>query len=336
MIRPPNLPDRVLLVQLRAMGDVLLCTPAIRQLRRALPNARLDFVAFPPEAAVLARNPWLDRVLPYHHGAAAGLRRTASLALAGYDAVLVFHFHYMVRASALSALVPAKLQAGFLGLERRRWRYTYVLATEPRVQVYHGWSKVELLRAVGVEGDPEDLNLEIFPEERDGAWAEAELARLGLGRARVVALSGVARLQKKAWGAERWARVADALAEAGYDVLLTHGPGEREQAARIAAAARAPVTWDHAPTTVHQMAALLQRCAAWVGNDGGLRHVAVAAGIPTFAVARPDRGAPYTDPRPAAGHRFIESIPAHLDPAGADGGAVAEQIVAWVRSCAPE
>jgi hypothetical protein len=44
--------DRLLLLQPRWLGDVLLCTPAIREARRAFPRARIDFFTEPAGAEV--------------------------------------------------------------------------------------------------------------------------------------------------------------------------------------------------------------------------------------------------------------------------------------------
>jgi ADP-heptose:LPS heptosyltransferase len=76
-ISPPI--RRVLLVQLRGLGEVVLCTPAVRQLRRALPAARLDFLADRPGAEALAGSPWLDGVLVHERGWARGWRRAREI-----------------------------------------------------------------------------------------------------------------------------------------------------------------------------------------------------------------------------------------------------------------
>jgi ADP-heptose:LPS heptosyltransferase len=57
--------ERFLLVQPRFMGDVLLCTPSIRALRRAYPAARIDFLTEPPGADALRGNPHLDAVIEW-------------------------------------------------------------------------------------------------------------------------------------------------------------------------------------------------------------------------------------------------------------------------------
>ena len=56
-------PSRVLILQLRRIGDVLLCTPAIRAIARAFPNSKIDFAVEPPCDEGLWGNPHIDRLL---------------------------------------------------------------------------------------------------------------------------------------------------------------------------------------------------------------------------------------------------------------------------------
>ena len=154
------------------------------------------------------------------------------------------------------------------------------------------------MAALGVPVDPARADIRpivaVGPAER--AWAAAELARLGYrGDRPLVALSAVAARPFKQWGIAAWAEVARRLQQAGFEVVLTHGPGEEGQAAAVAA--RAPgVLWGHGPPTVPRLAALYERCAVWVGNDGGPLHIALAAGRPCVAVFRWTASRGWTDP----------------------------------------
>jgi len=59
-------PTSVLIIRLSSLGDVLLSTPIVRQLRRALPSARIDFVLDTQFAEVYAANPHIDRLWHYN------------------------------------------------------------------------------------------------------------------------------------------------------------------------------------------------------------------------------------------------------------------------------
>jgi ADP-heptose:LPS heptosyltransferase len=151
-----------------------------------------------------------------------------------------------------------------------------------------------------------------------------------------VVLSTVARDPLKQWGAERWAALADLLVVQGERVLLTHGPGEADQVRRVTHAMRR-VPWRvRGVDTPARLAALVRRADLWVGHDGGPKHVAAAAGVPTVSVIRAGLGPVWTDTSPGSPHRFVEGPGAARDPRGGlDALAVAE-VAAAVRTALAE
>jgi len=284
---------RVLAIQLRHLGDVLLCTPALRALRRAWPTARVEVLTGEAGAAALAGNPDVDAVVPW-----SPERNVAAQAWAlrrrGYDVVLDFHSH--PRSVLLAWASGAPVRVGFRKRGPRHWLYTHRVPWDGAA--HQARQKLALVAALGLPVDPVRADIRpivaVGPEDR--AWAAAELERLGhRGDRPLVAVSAVAARPFKQWGVERWAEVVRRLRALGCDVLLTHGPGEEGQAAAVAA--RVPrVLWGHGGPTVPRLAALYERCAVWIGNDGGPLHIAVAAGCPAVAVFRWTASRGWTDP----------------------------------------
>lgn len=277
-------PQRILLLQLYHLGDVILTTPAIRAARAAFPSATIDFVTGPGGAHALERNPHLDSILVN-----AGL---VEIFRHGYDAVV--DMHSVPRTAKLVAATRAKTRIGLRGRGPRNFAYTMLLPREPDA-VYMALQKLRLLRPLGIADTGADLTLEIAIHDEERLFAARTFERFGLGTQPVVAISPVARHEFKQWGAARWASVADALAESGAQILITSGPNEEAQAAAVAVLMKHQAVWQHGSTTVRQMAALYQRCALWLGNDGGPKHMATAAGTPTVTVYRRKLGGVWSD-----------------------------------------
>jgi ADP-heptose:LPS heptosyltransferase len=297
-------PRRLLLCQPRWLGDVLLCTPALHELRRTYPDARIDFVAEAPGAAALDGNTDVDDVLvpprtaPHYVAFLRTLRRT------DYDAVVDFR---STRSTAvLAAASGAPLRVGTRGRGVRNLAYNRLLPRERR-PVYMARQKLALLAPLHVDLRNADVSLRIAmgEDEHDRArriWHDARFASDDT----VVAVSGASRVPQKRWGARHWARVADALADAGARILLTHGPGERSQAAAIAGLMRHAALLDYGSTTVRELAAVYARCRLWLGNDGGPKHIAAAAGTQTVAVVAAGTGEVWNDAADAR-QAFVEA-----------------------------
>jgi ADP-heptose:LPS heptosyltransferase len=165
-----------------------------------------------------------------------------------------------------------------------------------KVSEYAAREKLRLLEPLGIDwtrADPKPV-ISLGVAERIRA---AELwERNGLEGQTVVAISPVSRIGFKQWGAERWAAVADSVAANGTRVILTSGPAQRHQVRAVVERMTQPVIWDTTAANVREIAAVYERCTAWAGNDGGLKHVAVAAGTPTVAVYRWRESARWSDP----------------------------------------
>lgn len=299
---------RVLVIQLRHMGDALLVTPALRALRSRFPSARLDYLVRSSSASAVEGNPHIDEVLIWRRGFMDHLRLLGTLRRRRYDAVI--DLHSTQRTAILVAATGAKRRIG-----NRTGMHWGALYTDmvPGLALPE-YAAVHALRHLGPLGMAEtalrDLRLEVAIGHEEREWADRVWNELGLtGERSVVVVSPVSKLAFKQWGADRWAAVADALQGAGHRVLLTHGPDERDQVEAVAARMRTQPAWGHRPTTIKQLAALYERCVLWVGNDGGAKHVAAAAGTATVAVHRWTTGAQFTDTSPGSPHRYVERAP---------------------------
>lgn len=269
------------MMQLHHLGDVVLATPAIRAARRAFPDARIDFLTSPLGAQAIATNPHLDQVL---------VRPTRrALFRSGYDTVI--DMHSVPRTALYTFVTRATIRVGIRGRGPRNLAYTDLIERETEA-IYMARQKMNLLRALGISPDFSDVALEIPVSDRDRNRAIEILSGL---KPPVVAISPVAKHAFKQWGAENWAAVADRLADAGASILITSGPGEEEQARAVAEHMKHPALWQYERVSLRGLVAMYQQCVLWVGNDGGPKHLAVAAGTPTVTIFRKNLGRVWSD-----------------------------------------
>jgi ADP-heptose:LPS heptosyltransferase len=336
MQEPVAEPRRILLIQSRWMGDVLLCTPAVRALRRAFPSARLVFATEAPGADALRGNPHLDEVVVLGRGWRDAFRVQRRLRGEAFDVVV--DFRSTGSTARVTAFSGAPVRIGWQGRGPRTLAYTHL---QPRRggPPYAGLKKLVLLEPLGVTADQAEPALEITVGQEERDWAARVWREQGLDGRAVVALSPLSRTRHKQWGVERWAAVTDALVESGLAVIVASGPDEEDQIQALLGHARQRLAWDAGARSVRDLAALYQRSLLWVGNDGGLKHVAVAAGAPTVTVCRWKQTGHWTDARPEAEQWALEEAP----PGGCDlrctrcahlaclGAISADRVLATVR-----
>ncbi len=271
-------PASILVIRYSALGDVVLATSVLEPLRERYPQARIEWVTDPLYAPLLEGLPELARV---HRLAREG--PDSALAVAGrlrgrFDAVV--DLQNKVRSAAV-ARAAAPLRTVF----RRRTAMRALLALfgndPPLVRAHATQLYAEALAPLGVtRAGP--IKVSLSPR----AVALAADALRGV-EPPAVALAPGARWATKRWPAERFAAVADQLAEHGFRIVLCGGPGDRDAFAAFRAVVRAPIAADLSFLPLDALAASIARVQLLVACDSGPVHLATAVGTPVLALFGP-------------------------------------------------
>jgi heptosyltransferase-2/heptosyltransferase-3 len=315
-------PRRVLLIKPDHLGDVLLCTPALRLLRQQHPRAEIVALVGPWSLPILSRNPDIDTLMTlpfpgFARGVAARsalapyrlLLHQAMLLRAGHfdTALLLRDDHWWGAALALLAGIPRRL--GYAVPECAPF-LSRALPWAPEQHV----SRQALALVQAMQGDPNPAAQEPMcyplryePAPDDVAWAAAWLTQHGPAAGeRLVVLHPGTGGAAKLWLPERWAEVGNRLlanaAENGHPplrLLLTGTQNEAALVEEIAQALDTPPLRLVGATSVGQLTALLARAALVLGVDSGPLHLAVSQDTPSLHLFGPSdaqRFGPWGDP----------------------------------------
>lgn len=287
-------PRRVVAILFRRVGDSLLATPALRAVKRAFPAAEMIVVAERHVARVFEGNPHIDAIEAVDAPPSV-LRLAAVMRRRGVpDAVLDFLSD--PRSAAASLLSGARTRVGFARRGRGLF-YSHAFAPqrEARPQ-YSALHKLGLAAALTETGTDAKTDFYLLPPDLEFArrvgdergWQTAPC---------IAALFAHSRRHYKRWPLENHAQVIKRLRETrGVIPLLLETPDARESVAELAALAEVDDSMIVRPQTLGQLAAVLSRCAVLIGNDGGLKHLAVALGVPTVTVFLNESTAYWTPP----------------------------------------
>jgi heptosyltransferase-1 len=271
---------RVLVVKMSSLGDVVHALPGVTDAARALGDGvRFDWVVEEAFAAIPARHPAVDRVLPIAWRRWRGDLRRHRRALGDflrqlraerYDVVL--DAQGLIKSAAVTALARGGVKAGLSRASAREGAAS--LAYGRRVVVPQGAHAVDRVRRLfaGALGYPVPAGEPDFGLVPPGALS-----------GRCVLLHGTT-WDSKHWPERFWIDLAR-RAGADREVVLPWGDdAERARAERIAAAAPARVL-PRGP-----LEALMDELASAglvIGVDSGLAHLAAALGVPTLVVYGP-------------------------------------------------
>ncbi|MBI2887789.1 MAG: glycosyltransferase family 9 protein [Chloroflexi bacterium] len=313
-------PANLLAIRPDHLGDLLLTAPALRQLRQALPHARITLLVGPWNQEAAEHLPYVDRVLtlpfpwfdrapkPSPWAPYALLRREAHrLRSHGFDTALVLRpDHWWGAILAAGAAIPRRI--GY-GTPESLPFLTHALP--PRLDLHETVLSLRLADAALPDPLPEDPaptgpTFLIAPQER--AFAQEWLSRHRV-RGSVIALHPGAGAPVKAWRSEAFSALADHLATEQDATIVVTGSSEEETLVEAVAAG-----CSHARplrlvgASLGQLAALLERCRLAIGVDSGVMHLAAAVNVPTvrlYGPVDPARFGPWGDA--PAHHRVVRA-----------------------------
>lgn len=269
-------PQRILVIQLKRAGDVLLTTPVTTVLKQYWPHAEVDFLVDKPFASLLENNPSINSVRIYDRNRKWATWR--QIRAQKYD--YIFDFQSSPRSATVCLISGARWTAGY---RVPFWGRSYKQAIrrpDDRVSVVQGkLSLVEAVLGTPIKEPPTLISLR--PEEQ--AWAQSQ--RKGFPQPVLIGIVPTHRKESRRWHGESFGELARQIDAAGWGCWIFWGPGEEAYAKSVQA--QAPKARLIPEASLRLMAALLAQCDLVVTNDNGPMHLAVAAGSPTVTIYGP-------------------------------------------------
>jgi ADP-heptose:LPS heptosyltransferase len=295
-----SLPDRVAVLRALQLGDLLVAVPALRALRRALPDAEIVLVGLPWAAelavrfghlldgfAALPGYPGLPEVEPDPRALPGFLARMQAR---GFDAVIQMHGDGAVT-NPLAVALGGRVTAGFFVPGR--------YCPDPDRFLPYPTDRPERCRlldlAAFLGAPPVGQELEFPLGEGDAAELAAVAEAAGLEPGAYACLHPGARSAARRWPARRFAEVGDGLAARGLAVVLTGSASEAAVTAEVAGRMATPAVDLAGRTGLGAVGVLLAGARLLVSNDTGVSHVAEALGVPSVVLyleSDPKRWAP--------------------------------------------
>ncbi|MCY4611388.1 MAG: glycosyltransferase family 9 protein [Gammaproteobacteria bacterium] len=293
--RPSYPPKTLCLLRLSAIGDVSHMLPVVHTLRHCWPDTQLTWIIGETEVAMVERLEGIEFVVfRKSRGLQAYRDLTRILENRRFDGL--FLMQIALRAGLASLCVRSPVRLGF---DPGRARYGHSLFVNHRIapdtcpHVIDGF--MGFLKASGIEPDRFQYRWDVPEDPLARAWAEEQLP----DGSPIVVISPCAGNPERNWRIDRYARVADHLAEAhGMRVVVTCSK-ELEQVKftnELCARMQYPPINMAGRTNLQQLLAVLRRARFMIGPDSGPIHLAAVADIPALGLcanSNPRRTGPY-------------------------------------------
>ncbi|TAL16211.1 lipopolysaccharide heptosyltransferase family protein [bacterium] len=272
--------ERFLIIQLRALGDVVLATALARIIKELRPGAFVGFLTQAPNDAILLNNPGIDKVFTYFpsKGLPGQFSLIRDLRRHSFDTSI--DALCTPGTEIFSFFSGAKVRAGFYS----KWRSASYTERVKRSSGYAVETKKTLLSAIGLESGLDRPEIFLTPEEK--LWGEAcrkDILKKS-GNKKLFTVDATHKHAYRRWSADGYANLCKIVSERyGATGVALWGPGERDTALSLEEKSGGTVVASP-ETTLRTLSSLIASADFHLGNCSAPRHIAVAVGTPTFII----------------------------------------------------
>jgi lipopolysaccharide heptosyltransferase II len=297
---PPAIPDRVLIILLGAIGDVVRALPLLGRLRRAWPQTHIAWAIEPKSMPIIEGHPWLDELIVYDRRRAPWsfvpfLRKVRA---GRFDLVIDLQRHLKSGIIGMASRAPERI--GFAAPNTKEFNHRFTtrqIDPQPNLRLkltqYQAFAD-----ALGVPSTPIEFGLSLPPEEDERARATVALARRP-----IVAIFLGSSWPSRVYFPQSVAAVIRDLAHpldgspALFPVLIG-GPEDTAIADAVMGELDGAVESINlvGRTRLRDLIAIFSECAVAFGPDCGPMHIAAAVGCPVVSLwgaTAPERSAPW-------------------------------------------
>ena len=280
--------NKILLIRLRRIGDILMTTPALSILRENFARAFIAYIVEEPYKELVEDHPHIDKVLslPKNQKISDFLRFMRKIRKQSFDAVL--DFHSGPRASWITLFSGAKLKVGYR-IRYRNFVYHISIPRNRKNGPYHSVENhVNLVKALGIKVSAiPSLSLPQSKKE-DVQKIKNFITENRLHDSKVVVIHISAGNEFRNWGADKIIGLTKRLSlHPEVKVILVGTDEDRDAEALIIKESHAPIYPLVGNLNLRELRELILSSSLFVGPDSGPMHIAASTPTPIVAYFGP-------------------------------------------------
>lgn len=312
--------ERVLILKVSSMGDIVHASPVAAALKRSFPHLRIGWIAEDRHAGVLEGSPRVDRLHIIPHKAL----RTRPFGRSAWQIVAQLSRELRAERYQVAIDLQGLLKSAIWGVlggipvrygaHRMRELTPLLLRRMPipeRSDRHVVQQYLDAARWLGASGEfpdlytsPDDAHLPeppvefpLFVPDTTRQQAAYKLAQLGADGKPLISINPSAGREWKRWSLDKFAELSDRMeAEWGVPVVFIGGPGDKPLEDGLRTLKKRPLRSLIGRTNLKEAMAVVERSAVHICGDTGTAHIAAAFRVPVvglYGPTRPERTGPY-------------------------------------------
>jgi len=274
---------KILVIKFGGIGDILLTTPVLPNLKNYFPEAEIYFLTLRHSRDILIDNPYLTRAFTYDPSEDKSLCLIKNIRSQKYD--LVIDLFGNPRTALITFLSGAKYRFGF---NFRGRNYAYNIKVKGRGGIVHNVEfNLDSLRTLDIPIVSKKLHLPMNIVHKE--FAEEFIKKNNIDARKIIGISKTGGWESKRYKVNDYIELINKLNEL-YDVnfiLIWGNIKEKENCEYIKSKIAKGNAFVIPDSPIRYLGAIIKKCDLIIGNDSGPLHIAVAVGVPTLGIYGP-------------------------------------------------
>ncbi|MBR4508940.1 MAG: glycosyltransferase family 9 protein [Elusimicrobiaceae bacterium] len=274
-------PNKILLVIIKDMGDVILTTPMAEVLKYNYPNAQVDILVLNSLIDVVKHSPYIDNIITYDKK--QSFKEILKIRSLKYDWVIDFLNN--PRSAMICALSGAKLKAGLTTNIHKFYAYNFYLK-RPEANTYSCDFKLEMLKQLGVKWKGEHAPLPVYKLSKEQEEKSLQIYKeLNiLPTEKVIGFYATTKVYSREWSIQNFQKTAELLHQKyNCQIMIICAPWEKDYALKI----KQNTPWIHIASStekIEDIYPILKRLNLLISCCGGTKHLALSVAVPTITL----------------------------------------------------
>lgn len=272
----PEIVKKVLVMRVDNIGDVVMATSLVRELKKKIfVNARIDLLVRPEAAPLLRGNPYAAEIIPYR-----GLRTAALIRAKDYDVAIEPRGD--LRYIFFLFMAGVKRRVGF---DRAGGAYMLTDIVPYKSGMPMTARNMGIVKYFDKEAKAE-AHSELF-ETETGAKEADELLKAINARKKTVGIFPCSKFAAKEWEPAKFGLLAKRISDEGFVPAICGSDSEIEKCGQVAESSGGSAVNLAGKLSLEGLVSFVKRCDCVIGNDSAPAHIAAALDVPVIIVSGP-------------------------------------------------
>ena len=282
---------KILVIKLRGLGDAVLATPVLKNLKYFMPHASISVLTFNFCKPLFENNPNINSLYGLSEKPKSSELKKIANILSAQNFDLIVNLHARNLSSRLAKNIKARWRIN--GSYFIREKFTDALiGSDHELDKSSIEKDLDCIRAIGLE--PFEKQPELFVTDEEFKWANGYLTENGLDREKKIIMVHPAVTQPyRHWGMDKFIELSRKLIQDGkFQVMGIFSEMEQSIANILLENVKGVFVY---VGPMRPSMALIQQANLMIDNDSGPAHVAQALNVPTLVLVGPDYKNSYRD-----------------------------------------